>query len=113
MDLSKLHLHWRACRRGEKEYRSYSLARAYRQDGKNRKEIVLKLGVLSNKDVEQWRNVLQIVKNPTTTLRADLNNLVTVSNHDYLDVAVALEAWNAWGFNDAFASNCKNKKTGR
>ena len=97
MDLSKLHLHWRSCRRGIKEYRSYSLARAYRQDGKNRKEIVLKLGALSAQEVDQWRNVLQVVKTPAAGLRTDMENLITVSNQTYLDVAVALEAWDAWG----------------
>ena len=39
MDLSKLHLHWRVGKRGKKEYKSYSLARAYREDGKNKKKI--------------------------------------------------------------------------
>lgn len=110
MDLSKLHLHWRSCKRVNKEYRSYSLARAYRENGKNRKEIVLKLGALSTSDVEQWRNILQMVKNPTTMMRTDLNNLITISNHAYLDVAVALEVWNSWGFNDIFSSNSKKKK---
>jgi len=110
MDLAKLHLHWRACKRENREYRSYSLARAYRQDGKNRKEIVFKLGVLTDSEVEQWRSVLHMVKNPTKMLRMDLNNLITVSNHAYLDVAVALEAWNFWGFNEVFASGDKEKK---
>ena len=44
MELEKLHLHWRVSQYQGKTYRSYSLARARRQDGKNRKEIVLKLG---------------------------------------------------------------------
>ena len=110
MDLAKLHLHWRACKRGDKQYRSYSLARAYRQDGKNRKEIVLKLGVLADNEVEQWRSVLLMIKSPSTTLKADLGNLITVSNHAYLNVAVALEVWKSWGFNEIFASCDKEKK---
>ena len=51
MDLAKLHLHWRVSQYKGKSYRSYSLARAYREQGKNRKEIVLKLGKLSDAEV--------------------------------------------------------------
>ncbi len=40
MDLSKLHLHWRPSSYKGKTYKSYSLARAYRKDGKNRKSII-------------------------------------------------------------------------
>lgn len=104
MDFAKLHLHWRACKRGENEYRSYSLARAYRDNGKNRKEIVLKLGALSSSEVDQWRSALQVLKNPSGVIRSELNNLVIISNRAYLDVAVILEAWNSWGLNAVFDS---------
>ncbi len=65
MDLSKLHLHWGSCLSKGKRYRSYSLARAYREDGKNRKEIVLSLGKLSDEDVEHWKKFLRSVKDPS------------------------------------------------
>ena len=52
MDLTKLHLHWRVGKNGNKEYKSFSLARSYRQDGKNRNAIVLKLGKLSDEEIK-------------------------------------------------------------
>jgi len=76
-------------------YRSYSLARAYREDGKNKKEIVLALGKLSTSDVEHWQNLLRSAKDPTTffTTAAD----VVVSKHfDYLDVAAISAVWDEW-----------------
>jgi len=53
MNLKELHLHWRSSTYRGRIYRSYSLARAYREDGKNKKEIVLPLGKLSEQEVTQ------------------------------------------------------------
>lgn len=64
MDFSKLHLHWRSNKKKGIEYRSYSLARSYRDGRKVRKEIVLKLGKLSDEDAQKWRHLLQEFKNP-------------------------------------------------
>ena len=98
MDLRKLHLHWGACKRGRKVHKSYSLARAYRQDGKNRKETVLKLGKLTDEEAEQWRQLLQAAKNPSNAVV----NPTVMDNYAYLDVAVMLETWNFWGLSEAF-----------
>jgi transposase len=108
MELAKLHLHWGACRRGKKEYKSYSLARAYREGGKNYKEIILKLGKLSDSEVAQWRRALESAKNPLGDISA--NNIVITSNRAYLDVAVALEAWNSWDLNPIFEAIDKETK---
>ena len=109
MDLAELHLNWGACRYKGKAYKSYSLARSYRKDGKNRKEIVCKLGKLSDDAVEQWRTVLEIFKNPNA-VRVDLNKMIVGSHHAYLDVAVALEAWNRWNLNSVFETVDKETK---
>ena len=105
MDLSKLHLHWRPRKRGKKVYKSFSLARAYWQDGKNRKEIVLKLGVLSEEEAERWRVTLKAFKNPNMPIGVNQDNLIVMSNRAYLDVAVLLETWNLWDLNDVFDTN--------
>lgn len=105
MDLSKLHLHWRPRKRGKKVYKSYSLARAYWQDGKNRKEIVLKLGVLSKEDVERWRTTLKVFKKNDVSIDVNQNDLIVMSNRAYLDVAVLLETWNSWRLNEVFDAN--------
>ena len=59
IDLAELHLHWGESRHKGTVYRSYSLARAYRKDGKNRKETVLKLGKLSDQAAQRWRMLLK------------------------------------------------------
>lgn len=62
IDYSKVHLHWRARWYKGKEYRSYSLARSYKINGKVRKEIVQRIGPLSDDDVIQWRRFLSEFK---------------------------------------------------
>ncbi len=108
MELAKLHLHWGACRRGKKEYKSYSLARAYRKGGKNHKEIVFKIGKLSSAAVEQWRRALASAKNPLSNISSD--DVTITSNRSYLDVAVILEAWKFWGLSEIFDSASKKKR---
>lgn len=90
MKLSDLHLNWGARRQNGKEYRSYSLARSFRENGKNKKIIVLKLGKLSDDELNKWKELLYASKqsNAILTTADDLS----VSNHfAYLDVAVVLE----------------------
>ena len=89
MDLAKLHLHWRTSHYKGNSYRSYSLARAYREHGKNRKEIVLKLGRLSNDEAQRWRSLLQTVKKPGAFVTT-LDDLVVTRHYAYLDVASAV-----------------------
>jgi hypothetical protein len=83
MDLAKLHLHWRESRYQGKTYRSYSLARAYREDGKNRKEIVVKLGKLSDREANRWRDILQMIKNPAAFMTT-ADDLVVINRYSYL-----------------------------
>jgi len=101
VDLARLHLHWRVSQYKGKSYRSYSLARAYREHGKNRKEIVLKLGKLSNAEVIRWRSLLQAIKKPRAFL-ATLDDLVVTRHYAYLDVATANAIWDDWQLDDAF-----------
>lgn len=109
MDLAKLHLNWGSCKYGKREYKSYSLARAYRENGKNKKEIVLKLGKLSASEVDQWQRALRTCKKPEATATA-FNEFAIRSHHSYLDVAVILETWNSWGLSEVFDSTSKDKK---
>ena len=104
MDISKAHLHWRVCRREGKEYRSYSLARSFREDGKVRKEILLKLGKLSEQDVQQWKMALKVLKGNCSAV-ANAKDIVTEANYAYLDIAVLLETWHSWGLSKVFAND--------
>lgn len=106
MDLSKLHLHWRASHYKGKTYRSYSLARAYREDGKNRKEIVSKLGKLSKEEADKWRTLLAAFKQPDAFLTT-LKDLVVTDHFAYLDVAAANAIWDEWRLDEVFRRNGK------
>jgi len=96
MDLAKLHLHYRSSSYKGKTYRSYSLARAYREDGKNRREIVLKLGKLSEEQARRWKNALKVAKNPKAVVTT-LDDAAVFRHYAYLDVAVANAVWDEWG----------------
>lgn len=106
MDLSQLHLHWRISHYNGKSYRSYSLARAYRHEGKNRKEIVLTLGKLSDEKADKWRNLLKAIKQPDAFL-ATLSDLVVTNHYAYLDVAVVSLAWKVWELDNVFLEDAK------
>lgn len=101
MDLSKLHLHWRESQYQGKTYRSYSLAHAYREDGKNRKEIVVKLGKLSEKDADRWRDILQMIKKPDAFLTT-VDDIVVADHYSYLDVSVVNAIWDEWNLDEVF-----------
>lgn len=106
MDLAKLHLHWRVGRHKEKIYRSYSLARAYRKDGKNRKEIIVKLGKLSDEEAERWRNLLKTLKKPDAFFTT-CDDIVVTDHFAYLDVATANAIWDKWRLDEVFQGNGK------
>lgn len=108
MDLAKLHLHWRVSYHKKKEYRSYSLAYAYRKDGKNRKEIVVKLGKLSEEEAERWRNFLKTIKKPEA-FYATSDDIVVTEHFAYLDVAVVDAAWDYWRLDEVFSENGKRE----
>src|SRR5260370_30799744 len=95
IDLKTLHLHGRVSHYKGQTYRSYSLARSYRQNGANRKDIVLKLGKLSEEQAQRWRELLQAVKSPQTFFTT-LDDLTVTHRYAYLDVAVANALWQPW-----------------
>src|SRR2546425_13267914 len=94
IDLKALHLHWRVSHYKGTTYRSYSLAHSYRHNGTNRKDIVLKLGKLSDEEAGRWRELLQAAKTPQTFFTT-LNDLRGTNHYAYPDVAVAKAVWQA------------------
>ncbi len=106
MDLAELHLHWRQNQYKGKVYRSYSLARAYRENGKNRKHIVIKLGKLSDAIAQRWRLFLKAIKKPNAIL-TKLDDLYVSQHYPYLDVAVANAIWDDWELDTIFPNNGK------
>jgi transposase len=110
MDIAKLHLHWGERRYKGKTYRSYSLARAYRDNGKRRKEIVLKLGKLTEAEVQWWQHVLHAAKHPQAFVTT-LEHLVVTHRYAYLDVAVVNAVWDALHLNNVFPQTGKRQLT--
>jgi len=102
--MEKLHLHRGESQYQVKTYRSYSLARAYREDGKNRKETVVKLGKLSDREANRWRDILQMVRNPDAFMTT-ADDLVVINRYSYLDVSVVHAIWDEWGLDDVFKHN--------
>lgn len=104
MDLSKLHIHWRASKYKGKTYKSYSLARAYRKDGKNRKEIVLPLGKLSEEDLKRWRIFIEALKKPDMML-TNFDDIEVLKHYKYLDLAAVNHIWEEWSLDKPFTGH--------
>jgi transposase len=101
MDLKDLHLHWGECTYKGSRYRSYSLARSYREAGKNRKEVVIKLGKLTEDEALRWRYLLKGLKKPGAVVTT-VDDLVVSKHYAYLDVAVASAIWDYWDLDEVF-----------
>ena len=108
MDLTKLHLHWGMSTYKGKSYRSYGLAYGYRENGKNRKKIVVKLGKLTDSEATKWRVLLQALKHPETLLTTT-DDIIVTRHYAYLDVAAVNGMWDEWELDDAFPD--KGKRT--
>lgn len=106
MNLTELHLHWRSSTYHGRTYRSYSLARAYRENGKNKKDIVVPLGKLSDVEVTQWRNLLATVKKDNAFFTT-FEDIDIIKHFPFLDISVINQAWDEWGFDKAFGSSGK------
>ena len=104
MNLAKLHLHWRVSQYKGARYRSYSLARAYRKDGKNRKEIILKLGKLSDQEVEYWRAFLRTAKD-SNAFFTTTKDIIIDKHLTYLDAAIVSAVWDNWQLDKVFQTN--------
>jgi transposase len=106
IDLSQLHLDWGSSRYKGKVYRSYSLARPLWVDGKNKKQPVIKLGKLSDAEVQKWRTLLKALKDPNSFLTS-FEDICVEKHYAYLDVAVANAVWDDLGLDIVFQNDGK------
>lgn len=104
--LAELHLHWGESKYKGKIYRSYSLAHPYRDSGKNRQEIVIKLGKLSDEEAERWRELLKALREPDSFVTT-MDDIITTDHYAYLDVAAASSIWDEWGLDHIFLGDGK------
>jgi transposase len=103
MDIAQLHLHWGGSSYKGSKYKTYSLAKSYRKNGKNGKETVIKLGKLTDQEVRNWKKLLQILKNPASVITTT-ENIITRAHYQYYDVALVNKFWNYWKLDKAFKS---------
>jgi transposase len=101
MNLKELHLHWGESNYKGKKYRSYCLALPYRQNGRNRKKSVVKLGKLSDEEVKTWRTLLEAIKNPHAFLTT-MDDISVTKHYKFLDVALANAIWEEWELDGVF-----------
>lgn len=103
MDIAQLHLHWGGSSYKGMRYKTYSLAKSYRVNGKNGKKPVVRLGKLTDQEVRNWKKLLQIIKNPSSVITTT-ENIVTRKHYQYYDVALVDKFWNYWKLDKAFKS---------
>ena len=101
MNIAFLHLHWGGGSYKGKKYKSYSLARSVRKNGKNNHKAEIKLGKLTDDEVRWWKKLLHILKNPSSVITT-LEDIVTRRHYSYCDLAVVNKFWNYWKLDKAF-----------
>lgn len=106
MNLSELHLHFGTSQYKGKKYRSYSLAKPYRENGKNQKEIIFPLGKLTDEEANKWRYLLKALKKPDVFLTS-FDDICVEKHFAYLDVAIANAVWEAWDLDGVFQNDGK------
>lgn len=108
LDISKLHLHWAGGTYKGKKYKTYSLARSVRENGRNRHVPVVKLGKLEPEEVEWWRNLLKCLKSSTPVI-ACASDIVTTAHWAFGDIAIADAMWDFWKLDKVFHS-CPSRR---
>ena len=106
--LSELHLHWGGNSYKGRQYRSYCLAKPYRKNGKNRKQLVIKLGKLSDEEADRWKMLLEAIKKPGAFVTT-MDDLVTTKHYAYLDVAAVNAIWDYWNLDKPFTGSDKRE----
>ncbi len=106
VEISQLHLSWGSSKYKGKVYRSYSLARALWKNGKNHKEIIIKLGKLSEIEVKKWRDLLNALKKPDSFLTT-FDDICVEKHYAYLDVAIVNSVWDEFGLDMIFQDDGK------
>ena len=98
------HLHTHQKRRGDKIYHYYSLAEAYREEGKNKRRILSNLGALSDEEAIRIKSICKALSYPEAfvTTRDDL---FVERNYRYLDCAVINHLWELWSLDNVFPLN--------
>ena len=108
MNIAFLHLHWGGGKYKGKQYKSYTLSRSVRENGKNNHKPEIKLGKLTDDEVRWWKKLLLILKNPSSVITT-LEDIVSKKHYAYCDIAVVNKFWKYWKLDKAFKTTRKGE----
>jgi transposase len=87
--------------RNGKKYDYYSIVEPYREGGKNRHRIILRMGRLTPLEAQIIMNVLKATKSPEV-VTVKLENILFEDHWRYLDLAFLNHLWDGWGLSHIF-----------
>ncbi len=99
-----MHLDWRTSKYKGRIYKSYGIAKSYREGRKVKKKRLFPLGKLTDEQAAKIRLILKVISNPDEQVTT-LANIVAQECVSYLDVAVVNQLWESWQLSDAFTFN--------
>lgn len=103
--MMKVHLHCqprKTVTKGTVNY--YSLATCFREDGVNKKRIILRIGRLTDEQAEFYRNFLKHFTEPSKlTVGLKLEDITVTEEKSYFDVLCMHEIWKDLGLDSVFS----------
>ena len=101
--MPSMHLTWSQSSYKGRTYRSYYIARSYRdQHGRPRKETLFRLGQLTPQQAQTIQMILRVASDPSAVI-CRLEDILPISSLDYLDLAVAKALWEEYNLSAAFS----------
>ena len=96
-----MHLSYSFSKYKNKKYKSYALAESYREGKKVKKRTVWPIGKLTDRQADQIRLILNVVRSEDEVVTR-LKDIVVKDSKAYLDIALVNELWNYWQLDQAF-----------
>jgi len=96
-----MHLSYSTSRYKGRVYKSYSIAKSYRDGKTSRKRTIWPIGKLSDRQADQLRLILKVVHGEDEVVTR-LKDVVVKDTKAYLDIAVVNNLWDQWQLDQAF-----------
>jgi len=90
-----MHLSYSSSTYKGKTYKSYAIAKSYREGKTVRKRTIWSIGKLSDEQAEQIRMICKVASGKEAAL-IQLKDIVVKESKAYLDIALVDELWNHW-----------------
>ena len=104
-----MHLGYKPSKYKDTVYKSYFIAKSYREDNKVLKQIIMKIGKLSDKQASQIKLICKIVSNPSKIITT-LENIKTEACKQFLDLAISNSLWEEWKLSHVFQAHSTNSE---